>query len=122
MASSASCRVILEGSTSPLPSAVGGDSGRPLSSGRWPVKGGRGSEGGATVGIKKSRVDWSMEGIVLYTSVVIRMEVSSVVVVEELRSADKASVKWSLAGLLGLLSPFLGRTATSICKKSQRIE
>lgn len=74
------------------------------------------------MGIKKSRVDWSMEGIVLYTSVVIRMEVSSVVVVEELRSADKASVKWSLAGLLGLLSPFLGRTATSICKKSQRIE
>ena len=45
------------------------------------------------------------------------MEVSSVVVVEELGSTDKASVNWSLTGLLGLLSPLLGTTATSIFEK-----
>jgi hypothetical protein len=45
------------------------------------------------------------------------MEVSVAVVVEELGSADKVSVKWSLTGLLGLFSPLLGTTAISICKK-----
>ena len=75
------------------------------------------------MGIEKSKVGWGMEGIVvpsacrLYTSVMIRMEVSSVVVVEELGSTDKASVNWSLTGLLGLLSLLLGTTATSIFEK-----
>jgi len=50
----------------------------------------------------------------LYTSAMIRMEVSSTVVVEELGSANKASVKWSLTGLLGRLPPLPGTTAISI--------
>ena len=53
----------------------------------------------------------------LYTSVMIRMEVSAAVDVEELGSADKASVKWILTGLLGLPSPLQGTTAISICEK-----
>ena len=45
------------------------------------------------------------------------MEGSAAVVVEELGSADKASVKWILTGLLGLPSPLQGTTAISICEK-----
>ena len=61
-----------------------------------------------------------MEGAVTSVSrlsVVIRMEVLSAAIVEEHGLADKAIVKWSVAGLLGLPSPLLRTTATSTCGK-----